>query len=142
MPGLPVHISQSLLKFMSNELVMLSNHLILCHPLLLLPAIFPRIRVFPSESSVCIRRPRYWRFSISPSNKYSGLTSFKIDWVVFLIVLVQYALNVTWISTKKLISLSKVPVLGFSGGSLFKNLLVMQGHQCDPWSGKIPHTTG
>ena len=61
---------------------MLSNHLILCHPLLLLPSIFPRIRVFFSESVLCIRWPKYWSFSfsISPSNEYSGLISFRIDW--------------------------------------------------------------
>ena len=74
-------ISQSLLKFMSVELVMPSNHLILCHPLLLLPSIFPSIRVFSSESALCISWPKYWSFSfsISPSNEYSGLISFRID---------------------------------------------------------------
>ena len=67
---------------MSFELVMLSNHLILCHPLLLLPSIFPSIRVFPNESSLPIRWPKYWSFSFSnsPSNECSGLISFKIDW--------------------------------------------------------------
>ena len=71
-----------LLKLMSIELVMPSNHLILCHPLLLLPTIFPRIRVFSNESTLCIRWPEYWSFSfsISPSREYSGLISFKIDW--------------------------------------------------------------
>ena len=61
---------------------MLSNHLILCHPLLLLPSIFPSIRVFSSELALCIRWPKYWRFSfsISPANEYSGLISFRIDW--------------------------------------------------------------
>ena len=75
-------ISQSLLKFMSIELVMLSNHRILCKPLLLLPSIFPSIRVFSNESVLCIRWPKYWSFSFSnhPSNEYSGLISFKIDW--------------------------------------------------------------
>ena len=75
-------ISQSLLKLMSIELLMPSNHLILCRPLLLLPSIFPSIRVFPNESVLCIRRPNYCRFSfsISPSNEYSGLISFKIHW--------------------------------------------------------------
>ena len=76
--------SQSLLKLMSIESVMPSNHLILCHPLLLLPSIFPSIRVFSSESVLCIRWPKYWSFSfsirISPSNEYSGLISFRIDW--------------------------------------------------------------
>ena len=68
-------ISRSLLKFMSTESVMLSNHLILCHPLLLLPSILPSIRVFFNESVHCIRQPKYWSFSINPSNEYSGLIS-------------------------------------------------------------------
>ena len=73
--------SRILLKLMSIELVMPSNHLILCHPLLLLPSIFPSIRVFSSESVLRIRWPKYWSFSfsISPSNEYSGLISFRID---------------------------------------------------------------
>ena len=75
-------ISWTLLKFMSIESVMLSNHLILWHPLLLLPSILPSIRFFPNESSLHIRWPKYWNFSssISPSNEYSGLISFRIDW--------------------------------------------------------------
>ena len=73
-------ISQSLLKFMSIKSVMLSNHFILCHPLLLLPSIFPSIRVVSNESVLRIRWPKYWSFSISPSNEYSGLISFSIDW--------------------------------------------------------------
>ena len=72
-------ISQSLLKLMSIESVMPSNHLILYRPLLL-PSIFPRIRVFSNELVLCIRWPKYWSFSISSSNEYSGLISFKIDW--------------------------------------------------------------
>ena len=79
-------ISQSLLKFMSIELVMLSNHLILCHPLLLLPSIFPSIRAFSNELALCLRWPKYWRFCISPSNEYSGLISFRIDWFDLLAV--------------------------------------------------------
>ena len=78
-------ISQSLLKFMSIELVVLSNHLILCH-CLLLPSIFPSIRVFPSEWALHIRWPKYWSFSISPSNEYSGLISFRIGWFDLLAV--------------------------------------------------------
>ena len=75
-------ISQSLLKFMSVESVKLSSHLILCHPLLLLPSIFPSIRVFSNESAFHIRWPKYGSvsFSISLYNEYSGLTSFRIDW--------------------------------------------------------------
>ena len=73
---------------MSIELVMPSNHLILCHPLLLLPSIFPSIRVFSNDSALHIRWPRYWSFgfSISPSNEYSGLISFRIDWLDLLAV--------------------------------------------------------
>ena len=72
-------VSWSLLKFMSIELVILSNRLILCCPFLLLPSIFPSIRVFSNESALCIRWPKYWSFSISVSSEYSGLISFRID---------------------------------------------------------------
>ena len=72
-------ISQSLFKFMPIELMMLSNHLILCCPLLL-PSIFPSIRVFSNELALHIRWPKHWSFSISPSSEYSGLISFRIDW--------------------------------------------------------------
>ena len=77
-------ISWSLLKFMSIELMMLSNYLFLCHPLLLLPSIFPSIRVFSNESALHIRWPKYWSFSfsISPSNECSGLISFRIDYLL------------------------------------------------------------
>ena len=80
--------SWNLLKLMSIESVILSNHLILCHPLLLLPPIPPSIRVFSNESVFHIRWPKYWSFSfsISPSNEYSGLISFRIDWFDFLAV--------------------------------------------------------
>ena len=88
-PGFPVHHQlQSLLKLMSIESVMLSNHLTLCHPLLLFPSIFPSVRVFSNESVLCIRWPKYWsfNFSISPSNEYSGLISFRMDWFDLLAV--------------------------------------------------------
>ena len=80
--------SQSLLKLMSIELVMPSNHLTLCCPLLLPPSIFPSIRVFSNESTLCIRWPKYWSFSfsISPSNEHPGLISFRMDWLDFLAV--------------------------------------------------------
>ena len=80
--SLTITSSQSLLKLMSIELVMPFNHLILCRPLLLLPSILPSIKVFSNKLTLCIRWPKYWRFSfsISPSNEYSGLISFKIDW--------------------------------------------------------------
>ena len=89
MPGFPVFtISRNLLKLMSIESVMPSNQLILCHPLLLLPLIFPSIRIFSNESVLCIRWPKCWSFSfsISPSNEYSGLISFRIDWFDLLAV--------------------------------------------------------
>ena len=79
--SLSITNSQSLLKLMSIESVMQSNHLILCHPLLLPPSIFPSIRVFSNESVLHIRWPKYWSFSISPSNEYSGLISFRMDWL-------------------------------------------------------------
>ena len=88
-PWTPAHhasLSWSLLKLMSIELMMPSNHLILCHPLLLLPSIFPSIRAFSSEPALCIRWPKFWSFSISPSNEYSGLISFRIDWFDLLAV--------------------------------------------------------
>ena len=87
MPGFPV--LRHLLEFSqltSLEMVMPSNHVIHCHPLLLLPSIFPRIRVFSSESALHIRWPKYWSFSISPSTEYSGLISFRIDWFDLLAV--------------------------------------------------------
>ena len=86
--SLPITNTWSLLKLMSIESVMPSNHLILCHPLLLLPSIFPSIRVFPSKSCLCINCPQYWNFSFSiiPSNEYSGPISFRIDWLDLLVV--------------------------------------------------------
>ena len=82
MPHFPVFHCQSLLKLMFIESVMPSNHLILCGPLLLMLLMFPSIRVFSNESLICIRWPKYENFSfrISPSNEYSGLISFRIDW--------------------------------------------------------------
>ena len=84
--SLSITNSQNLLKCMFIESVMPSNHLILSHPLLLLPSIFPSIRIFPSESVLHIRLPKYWSFSFSPSNKYSGLISFRMDWFDLLAV--------------------------------------------------------
>ena len=88
-PGLPVHHQlPELLKLMSIESVILSDHLILCCPLLLLPSIFPSIRVFSNESVLCIKWPKYWSFSfiISPSNEYSELISFRMDWLDLLAI--------------------------------------------------------
>ena len=79
-------ISQGLLKLMSIESVTPFNHLILCCPFLLFPSLFPSIRVFSNESSLRLRWPKYWSFSISPSNDYSGLISFRIDWFYLLAV--------------------------------------------------------
>ena len=91
--SLSITNSWSLHRLMSIESVMPSNHLILCHPLLLLSSIFPSIRVFSNESVLCIRWPKHWSFSfsISPSNEYSGLISFRIDW--FDLLLVQVTLK-------------------------------------------------
>ena len=108
-------LSWSLLKLMSIELVMPSNHLILCHPLLLLPSIFPSIKVFSSESALLIRWPEYWSCSISPSNEYSGLISFRIDWLDLLAVqgtlksLLQHhssKASILWCSTLFMVQLS------------------------------------
>ena len=118
MPGFPVlHHLRSLLKLMSIESVMPSNHLILCHSLLLLPSIFPSIRVFSNESVLCIRWPNYWSFSfsISPSNEYSGLISFRMDWFDLLAVqgtaksLLQYhswKVSILWHSAFFIVQLS------------------------------------
>ena len=86
--SLSITNSWSSLKLMSIESVMLSSHLILCHPLLLLPPIPPSIRVFSNESALHIRWPKYWSFSfnISPSNEHSGLTSFRMDWLDLLVL--------------------------------------------------------
>ena len=107
-------ISQSLLRFISSQLVMLSNHLILCCPLLLSPSIFTSIRVFSNKSALHTRWPKYWHFSISPSNEYSELISFRIDWFDLLAVqerlksLLQHNLkaSVLWCSTFFLVQLS------------------------------------
>ena len=112
-------ISQSLLKLMSVESVMLSNHLILCRPLLLPPSIFSSIRVFSNESALCIRWPKYWSFSfsISPSNEYSRLISFRINWFDLLAVqgalkrlLQPYNLKISilWCSAFFMIQLSRL----------------------------------
>ena len=86
--SLSITNSWNLLKLMSIELAMRSNHLIFCHPLLLLPSIFPSIRVFSNERALHIRSPKYWSFSvsISPSNEHPGLISFKMDWLDLLAV--------------------------------------------------------
>ena len=87
--SLSITNSRSLLKFMPIESVMPSSHLILCHPLLILPPIPPSIRVFSNESTLCMRWPKYWSFSfsISPSNEHPGLISFRMDWLNLLAVL-------------------------------------------------------
>ena len=85
-PYLSFTIKWSLLKLTFLESMMSSNHLILCHPLLPLPTIFPSLRVFSNELALRIRWPKYWSFSISPSSEYSGLISFKIDWFDLLAV--------------------------------------------------------
>ena len=84
--SLPFTVSRSVLRFMPIRLVMLSNHLIFCHPLLLLPSIFLSLRVFSNESALCIRWLKYWSFTISPSSEYSGLMSFRTHWFDLLVV--------------------------------------------------------
>ena len=108
--SLSITNSQSLLKLMSIKSVMPSNHLILCHPLLM-PSVFPSIRVFSNESVLCIRWPKYCNFSISPSNEYSGLISFRIDW--FYLLAVQGTLESSLIPQFKSISF---PALTFLYG--------------------------
>ena len=105
-------IYQRLLKLMSNESVMLSNHLILCCPLLFLPSIFPSIRVSSSESALLIRWPKYWSFSISPSNEHSGFISFRIDWFDLLAVqgILKSLLNAT-VKKSSVLSLLYCPTL-------------------------------
>ena len=100
--SLSITNSQSLLKLTSIELVMPSNHLILCRPLLLLPSIFPSIRVFSNESVLCMRWPKHWSFSfsISPSNEYSGLTAFRTDWLDLLAVQGTLKNLLQWHSSK------------------------------------------
>ena len=114
---------RSLLKFMSIESLMPSNHLVLCCPLLLLPSIFPKIRVSSNESALCIRWPKYWNFSfsISPSNEYPGLISFRIDW--FDLLAVQGTL-------KSLLQhhSSKASILKHSAF-----FMVQLSHPCDYW---------
>ena len=105
--SLSITNSRSLLKLKSIELVMLSNHLILCCPLLLLPSIIPSIRVFLNESVLHIRWPKYWSFSfnISPSNEYSGLISFRMDWWDLLAVQGTLKSLLQYYSSKALIPL-------------------------------------
>ena len=116
-PGFSITNSRTLLKLMSIESVMPSNHLILCHTLFLLPSIFPRIRVFPNESVLRIRWPKYWSFSfsISPSNEYSGLISFRMGWFDLLAVegtlksLLQHhssKASILWLSAFYIVQLS------------------------------------
>ena len=96
-PGSSVlHCLLELVKFMSIDSVMLSNHLIFCCPFLLLPSVFPSIRVFSNELALHIRWPKYWSFSINPSNEYVGLISFMIDW--FDLPVVQGTLKMLWSS--------------------------------------------
>ena len=107
--SLSITNSQNLLKLMSIESVMPSNHLILCHPLLLPPSIFPSIRVFSNESVLRIRWPNYWTFSISPSNEYSGLISFRMDWLDLLAVqgtLESSKASILWCSAFFIVQLS------------------------------------
>ena len=108
--SLSLTVSWGLLKLMFIESVMTSNHLILCHPLLLLSSVFPRIRVFSNELALCIRWPKYCRFSlnISPSNEYSGLISFRIHWFDILAVPPAHSTkaSILWCSAFLMVHLS------------------------------------
>ena len=127
--SLSITNSRSLLKLVSIDSVMPSNHLILCHPLLLPPSIFPSTRFFPNESVLCIRWPKYWSFSfsISPSNEYSGLISFMMDWLDLLAVqgLSRVFSAGTLKTTGKTIALTRLTFVG-------KVSLLLIG--CPDWS--------
>ena len=138
--SLSITNSQSLLKLMSIESVMPSNHLILCRPLLLLPSIFPSIRVLSNESVLHIRWPEYWRFgfSISPSNEHPGLISFRMDWLDLLAVpgTLRTPLQPHFESVCSVTS--EFPPRALPGGMVAETLHVhcrKQGHRFDPWSG-------
>ena len=125
-------VSQSLLKLMSIESVMPSNHIILCCPLLLLPSIFPSSRVFSSESALCIRWPKYWSFSISPSNEYSGLISFRSDW--FGLLAVQGTTFLWWHFIPLCLSTLKDAWVGLSSFSLELNCSFRLDSACFLWT--------
>ena len=143
-------ISRSSLKLMSIELVMLSNRLILCHPLLLLPSVFPTIRVFSNKSILCIRWLKYWsfNFSVCPSNEYSGLISFTIDWFDLLAVqgtlktLLQHqssnASIYVYMSAKDILSTSFWLPWWLNGHRI--HLQCRRHRRCgfDPWVRKVP----
>ena len=114
-----------------------SNHLILCHPLLLVSSVFPSIRVFSNELAVHIRWPKYWSFNTSPSNEYSGLISFRVDW--FELLAVQGTLK-SLLQHQKILQHS--PSLGFPGDASGKEPTCQcrrhKRHRFYPWVGKIP----
>ena len=137
-PSLSITNCQSLLKLMSIELVISSNHLILCLPFLLLPSVFPIIRVFSNESVLHIRSPKYWSFSfsISPSNEYSGLISFRMDW---LDVLYWYHYGKQYgLSSKKLkTELPYSPAIPSLGIYLKKTKTLIQKDRCPDTRSRI-----
>ena len=159
--SLSITNSWSLLKLMSIELVMPSNHLILCHPLLLLPSVFPSIRVFSNESVLHIRWPKYWsfRFSISPSNVYSGLISFRIGWFDLLAVqgtlrsllqhhsskasilwhsaFVMVQLSQPYVTTGKTVALTRWTFLSKVISLLFNMQKVKKNLKCSPQEGLL-----
>ena len=153
--SLSFSISQSLFKLMSIELVMPSDHLILCHPFLLLPSTFPNIRVFSNEA-LHIRWPNYWifTFSISPSNEYSGLISFRIDWFDLLAVqgtlksLLQYhssKASILQCSALFMVQLFSYPyitagkTLALSRWTFLGKVIVSALLQCQYWNFKIKY---
>ena len=131
-PGFPVHHQpRRLLKLMSIKPVMPSNHLILCYPLLLLPSIFPSIKVFFSESVLCLRWPKYWSFSfsISPSSEYSGVISFRIGWFDLLAVpgtlksLLQHYSSKASIPLKLVMKLAAISEVSASGNRTYQTYI-------------------
>ena len=142
---------RSLLKLMSIELVMPSNHLILCYPLLLLPSIFPSIRVFSNKSVLCTRWPKYWSFNfiISPSNEHSGLISFRIDWLDLLAVqgvlksLIQHHSSKAWILLKPyILKISKLKFRQLRGTrAIFKPTLTSSLYTTLEYPASPPSTT-
>ena len=131
--SLSLTVSQSLLKLMAIEWVMSSNNLILCHPLLLPPSIFPSIKVFSSELALCIRWPKYWSFRFSPSNEYSGLISFRMDWLDLFAVqgtrkrLLQHCsskASIFWLSAFIMVQLT--PIHGYWKSHSFEDMDLCQ----------------
>ena len=128
MPISPIfHYHLEFAQIMCNGLMMLPNHLILCHPLLLLPSTFPSITVFSNESALCIRWLKYWSFSfsISPSNEYSGLISFRIDWFD-LLALISSTINEHFLQVQSTYALNEFFWWSYDSNWSFASSFVIQ----------------